>query len=112
VILNAKLIVVVLIIVLLLLFVFISPVSAQTDSLQRSLKAAVNQGDLYTMNTFRPTITFPMHLGGGEDRYKDFAREARQNNVPTQIKCATARGDQFFYGNGVMAELIKGEHDE
>ncbi len=73
---------------------------------------AVNQGDLYTMNTLKPIITFPMHRGGGEERYEDFAREAQQNNVPTQVKCATIRGDRFFYGNGVIAELIKGEYDE
>jgi len=73
---------------------------------------AVNQGDLYTMNTFKPAVTFPMHIGGGEERYKDFARESQLNQAPTQIKCAEARGDQFFYGNGVIADLIKGEYDE
>jgi L-ascorbate metabolism protein UlaG (beta-lactamase superfamily) len=72
----------------------------------------VNIGDLYTINTLRPTITFPMHRGGGEDSYKKFAIEAQQKEAKTQVIGAEARGDRFFYANGVIAKLTKGEHDE
>ena len=72
----------------------------------------VNIGDLYTINTLRPTITFPMHRGGGEDSYKNFADEAQKKKARTKVMCAEARGDRFFYGNGVIAKLIEGERDE
>jgi L-ascorbate metabolism protein UlaG (beta-lactamase superfamily) len=75
-------------------------------------REAINVGDLYTINTLKPNTTFPMHAGGGEDRYKKFAAAAAKKKAPTQVVCAEARGDLFFYGNGVIAKVIKGEHDE
>ena len=72
----------------------------------------INVGDLYTINTMRPIATFPMHRGGGEDSYKKFAEEAQKKMAQTQVMCSEARGDGFFYGNGVIAKLIEGERDE
>ena len=73
---------------------------------------AVNQGDLYTMNTFGRRLPFPCTEVGERTVIKILLEEAQQKNVPTQVKCAEARGDRFFYGNGVIAKSIKGEHDE
>jgi hypothetical protein len=47
-----------------------------------------------------------------EESYKKFADEAEKKKAQTKVMCAEARGDQFFYGNGVIADLIKGEYDE
>ena len=62
--------------------------------------ADVNKGDLYTIEQLLPKITFPMHLGGNEHLYKEFAREAEKEKANTKIHCAENRGDRFFYQNG------------
>jgi len=60
----------------------------------------VNNGDLYTIEKLGPKITFPMHRGGGERIYEDFAQEALQKGAKTHIICAKKRGDRFFYQQG------------
>jgi L-ascorbate metabolism protein UlaG (beta-lactamase superfamily) len=61
---------------------------------------SVNKGDLYTIESLEPKVTFPMHCGRREHEYKEFASEARKKNIQTQIICAEARGGRFYYGDG------------
>lgn len=60
----------------------------------------VNKGDLYTIEKLKPKITFPMHRGGREHEYEEFASESEENNIQTRIVCALNRGDRFFYSGG------------
>ncbi len=60
----------------------------------------VNNGDLYTISKLGPKVIFPMHKGGGERFYKEFAVEAKQKGVQTEISCAQKNGDRFFYQKG------------
>ncbi len=60
----------------------------------------VNNGDLYTIDKLGPKVTFPMHQGGGERFYTNFAEEARHKGAKTQIICAKKQGDRFFYQDG------------
>lgn len=58
-------------------------------------------GVFYSLDKLSPRVLFPMHAGGREHIYMEFAREAEQRGVKkTQIGCPEIRGDRFFYKNG------------
>ena len=60
----------------------------------------VNNGDLYTIERFRPHVVFPMHHGGGEDINQRFADEVVGSVDPTSVMVARRLGDSFSYSDG------------
>ena len=60
----------------------------------------LNPGDVYAIKRLAPRVTFPMHCGGCEDRYADFAREVSSLELPTTVGVARARGSSFRYRRG------------
>jgi L-ascorbate metabolism protein UlaG (beta-lactamase superfamily) len=60
----------------------------------------VNRGDLYTIERLRPGITFPMHRGGAEDAYRDWARAVTDTRPGTEIRFPSRRGEVFIYEDG------------
>ncbi len=60
----------------------------------------VNNGDRYTIGELRPKVTFPMHHGGNEDLYEQFAREMAKDGVDTAVHYAEKPGDSFSYASG------------
>lgn len=59
-----------------------------------------NSGDLYTIQTLLPKVTFPMHMGQFERFYEEFARQAKVKRARTMVCCAKKRGDSFLYQDG------------
>ena len=45
---------------------------------------------------------FPMHAGGKEGLYREFAAEAERRKLKTKVLCAGIKGDVFFYKKGRM----------
>lgn len=61
---------------------------------------AVKKGAYYLIEKLNPKIFFPMHAGGAEYQYKNFADQASNDNIKVDFVCAENRGDRFFYRNG------------
>lgn len=61
---------------------------------------ALNPGDRYTIKKLAPRVTFPMHRGGREGQYEEFAREATLLKLPTLVGVADAPGASFLYKDG------------
>jgi len=57
----------------------------------------VNSGDRYTMEKLRPRRLFPMHSGGYEKEYRQFAEAAAKLNIPITVLAAGRRGEPFVY---------------
>jgi ankyrin repeat protein len=62
--------------------------------------AAVKKGAYYAVKKLAPAVWFPMHAGGGEDRYQEFAKEAHEKGLKTPMYCAENSGDRFFFRQG------------
>ncbi len=60
----------------------------------------VNRGDLYTIEQLRPRVTFPMHRGGAEEAYEEWARAIADTGAPTDTEYAERRGQVFLYVDG------------
>jgi len=43
---------------------------------------------------------FPMHAGGKEYLYKEFAQKAEKKNLKTKVCYCLNRGDELIYQNG------------
>jgi len=69
---------------------------------RRSTRDGLNQGDIYSMKTLKPRVTFPMHCGDCEDRYVLFADEASSLDLPTHVAVADAPGAFFHYRDGKL----------
>jgi|WetSurMetagenome_2_1015567.scaffolds.fasta_scaffold15719_3 ankyrin repeat protein/L-ascorbate metabolism protein UlaG (beta-lactamase superfamily) len=65
----------------------------------------VRKGIYYTVDKLHPKVLFPMHSGGGEYRYLEFARDAEANGCKAKICCAKANGDRYVYRKGTVREL-------
>ncbi len=61
-----------------------------------------NEEALYALQTIKPKYMFPMHAGGNEYVYKEFADFVKGKKVKTEIICAENRGDKFEYIKGRM----------
>jgi L-ascorbate metabolism protein UlaG (beta-lactamase superfamily) len=57
----------------------------------------VNGGDRYTLEKLRPRLFLPMHSGGHEKEYGQFAEDAAKLGIKTRIPAAGRRGEHFFY---------------
>jgi len=66
---------------------------------------AVNGGDRYAIERLRPKVTFPMHQGGNEGFYAEFASEARRLGLPTRVQPVQRRGDTYLYAGGMVRKL-------
>jgi ankyrin repeat protein/L-ascorbate metabolism protein UlaG (beta-lactamase superfamily) len=64
-------------------------------------------GVFYSLDKLSPRVLFPMHAGGQERIYMEFAREAQGRGLRSEVGCAENRGDRFFYSAGklTMKEL-------
>ncbi len=72
---------------------------------------AVKKGVYYTIKKLSPRAVFPMHAGGGEDRYVAFAKGAYKAGFTVPMCCAENNGDRFYVGpKGIKGALkIKGK---
>ena len=59
-----------------------------------------NEEALYALQTVQPKYMFPMHAGGNEYVYKEFADFVKGKRVKSKIICAENRGDKFKFSNG------------
>lgn len=66
----------------------------------------VHEGVLYAIRRLQSKIMFPMHAGGNEVIYKDFAEQAGEEKLKTRICYPSKKGDRFIYKGG---EIIKEE---
>jgi ankyrin repeat protein/L-ascorbate metabolism protein UlaG (beta-lactamase superfamily) len=57
----------------------------------------VNKGAVYAVEKLSPGLMFPMHAGGKEYYYKEFAREIRNKQINTPINYAEKQGQRFIY---------------
>lgn len=62
----------------------------------------VNPGDRYTIERLRPRYLFPMHRGGAESAYAEFAEAVEGEAGDTVIVAASAPGDHFVYSDGAL----------
>ncbi len=69
-----------------------------TGSGQR--RESISQGIFYAVEKLLPKVIFPMHAGGNEGLYKEFAAEAEKRRLKTKVLCAGSKGDGFFYQKG------------
>ncbi|MGB6867150.1 MAG: hypothetical protein WBE11_15800, partial [Candidatus Aminicenantaceae bacterium] len=63
-----------------------------------------NEEALYALQTVKPKYMFPMHAGGNEHVYKEFADFVKGKKIETEIICAENRGDKFEYIKGKIIE--------
>jgi L-ascorbate metabolism protein UlaG (beta-lactamase superfamily) len=63
----------------------------------RTSRNTINAGDLYTITELRPRVTLPMHCGGCEERYSEFAREVSALGLSTVLGAADGRGWYFHF---------------
>lgn len=61
---------------------------------------SVKKGVYYTVKTLSPKAVFPMHALGSEERYVEFAKEARKAGIEGPFCCAGHSGDWFFINQG------------
>lgn len=64
-----------------------------------------NAGALYALQTVKPKFMFPMHAGGNEHVYKEFADFVGGKKIKTEIICAENRGDRFKYSQGRIKRM-------
>lgn len=69
---------------------------------------AVKKGVFYTIKKLSPRAVFPMHAGGGEERYAAFAKETYKAGFKVPMCCAENNGDWFYVGNKGIKGAIKG----
>ena len=58
---------------------------------------SITKGVFYTLEKLLPKVMFPMHAGGKEHIYKEFAQEAENKKFTTKVHYAESKGDRFFY---------------
>lgn len=69
---------------------------------------AVKKGVYYTVKKLSPTAVFPMHAGGNEMRYLEFAKKAGEKGLKTHFCCARNNGDVFVLYDGKVKDLYAG----
>jgi ankyrin repeat protein len=67
------------------------------DFLFQTITHNEGEGALFRINKFAPKAMFPMHYGGREYRYEEFADFASEKIANVNIICAENRGDRFFF---------------
>lgn len=56
-----------------------------------------NREAIVALERVKPQNMFPMHAGGSEYVYKEFAESAARQGIKTKIFCGRNRGDMFLY---------------
>lgn len=74
-----------------------------TGTGQRS--ESITRGIFYAIEKLRPKVMLPMHAGGKEYLYKEFAQEAEKKNLKTKVCYCLNRGDELIYQNGEIKKL-------
>ena len=74
-----------------------------TGTGQRS--ESITRGIFYAIEKLRPKVMFPMHAGGREYLYKEFAQEAEKKSLKTKVCYCLNKGDKFIYQNGEIKKL-------
>jgi len=69
---------------------------------------AVKKGVFYTIDRFSARSVFPMHAGGGEVRYREFAKEAKTAGYDVPFCTAEFSGDHFI----VTPTAVSGAFDK
>ena len=62
-------------------------------------RESITKGAFYAIEKLMPKVMFPMHAGGKEYLYKEFAQEAEKKKFNTNVHYAKSKGDRFFYQN-------------
>ncbi len=60
-------------------------------------KVALVKGNDYMIKKFNPALVLPMHAGGGEDKYKEYADERNKVDNKSLHKYVLNKGDRLFY---------------
>lgn len=60
----------------------------------------VNNGDIYFVKKLKPKMLFPMHGGGMEKEYKEFADAAKKVGLKTEVIHASRPGESFVLKTG------------
>jgi L-ascorbate metabolism protein UlaG (beta-lactamase superfamily) len=61
---------------------------------------SITEGVYYAIEKLLPKVMFPMHAGGKEHLYLEFAQEVEKKEYKTKVHYAKSKGDRFFYQNG------------
>lgn len=69
---------------------------------------SVKKGVFYTIDRLAARSVFPMHAGGNESRYKEFAKEAKNAGYETPLCLAEFNGDHFI----ITPDGVKGAFDQ
>ncbi len=64
------------------------------------LGAWTGDSQLQTIQGLDPRVIFPMHYGGQEARYAEFAADLRARGFAQQVVCPARRGDRYVFRNG------------
>lgn len=72
------------------------------------LGAWLGEGNRLILDGLRPRAVFPMHDGGQEAAYQEFAADCRREGVPYPVHCPARRGDAFIYRNGKVTSCGNG----
>lgn len=63
-------------------------------------KKNITEGVFYAMEKLQPKVIFPIHAGGKEHLYEEFAYEVEKRKLRTNVHYARNKGDVFFYKKG------------
>jgi L-ascorbate metabolism protein UlaG (beta-lactamase superfamily) len=66
------------------------------------LGAYVHEAFNQILQGLKPNVLFPMHYGGREEKYPDFARDLKKAGIDVPVYCPEKPGDRFEYRNGAI----------
>ncbi len=64
-----------------------------------------NEEAFTALEKVKPRHMFPMHAGGSEYVFREFAETARKKGIKTKITCCKNRGDMFLYKDSRVQSL-------
>lgn len=64
-----------------------------------------NSEAMITLEKVKPLNMFPMHAGGSEYVFKEFAKSVRKKGFKTKIFCSKNRGDMFLYRDSTVRPI-------
>jgi L-ascorbate metabolism protein UlaG (beta-lactamase superfamily) len=72
------------------------------------LDAFVADYQLQILQSLKPNVLFPMHYGGREAKYREFAEDLKQAGSAIPVICPNKPGDRFEYRNGKIIQEKSG----
>jgi SAM-dependent methyltransferase len=66
------------------------------------LDAYVDECPIQILQNLKPQVLFPMHYGGREEKYREFARDLKKAGIDIPVICPANPGDRFEYRNGAI----------